>query len=248
MIAIFKREFKSYFSTPVGFIFLSVYYLFLGIFFSVLFSQGSPMIEELILVMQTIVVFTVPVITMRLMSEDRRQKVDQVLLTAPVKLSSIVFGKFFACLAVYAVGFAPTLIFEIIFAAFVSVNFFTYVYALLGMILLGAVLISVGLFISSLTESPTVSAILTFVVNIFLLLSQSLCSMITVPSSENFIGKVWAKLLELIVLILEKANIFSALQNFGNRIFSVVDIVYFLSIIAAFIFLSVRSLEKRRWS
>ena len=71
------------------------------------------------------------------MSEDKRQKVDQALLTAPVKLTSIVMGKFFAALAVFAIGFIPTIIFEIIFIAYVSVNILSFVYALIGILLLG---------------------------------------------------------------------------------------------------------------
>ena len=81
MIAVFKREFKAYFSTPIGFIVLAAYYFFLGLYFYMLYSVGSPDISSIIIAMSTVVVFTVPIITMRLMSEDRRQKVDQALLS-----------------------------------------------------------------------------------------------------------------------------------------------------------------------
>ena len=81
MIAIFKREFKSYFSTPVGYIVLAAFYFFLGLYFSLIFSMGSPDTSMVVMAMSTVVIFTLPVLTMRLMSEDRRQKVDQVLLT-----------------------------------------------------------------------------------------------------------------------------------------------------------------------
>ena len=233
MSAIFKREFKAYFQTPIGFIVLAAYYLFLGIYFSLIFSYGSPDLTSLLLAMSIVVTFTVPIITMRLMSDDRRHKVDQVLLTAPIKLSSIVLGKFFAALCVYAIGFAPTVIFEIIVASYVSVNVFSFVYAFFGMLLLGSALISIGMLISSLTESPVVSAILTLVVNIIALYMSSFSSVIKIS---------WLS------AIAEKAAFISAVDSFGKDVFSIPDIVYFLSIAAAFLFLTVRSLEKRRWA
>ena len=183
--------------------------------------------------MSTVIFFLLPVITMRTMSEDKRHKIDQILLTSPVKLSSIVLGKFFAALAVFAIGFAPTLIFEIIFAAFVSGKIFSYLYSLLGIMLLGGTLIAIGIFISSLTESTVVSAIITFLINIVLILITLFTSII-----QN----------ETIVKIISAISFTNVFQSFSDTIFSIADIIYFLSYIAAFLFLSVRSLEKRRWS
>lgn len=233
MRAVFKREFRSYFSTPIGFIVLAAFYFFLGLYFSLIYSYGSPDIATVIVAMSTVIVFAMPILTMRLMSEDRRQKVDQALLTAPVSLTSIVLGKFFAALAVFAIGFAPTLIFEIIVASYVTVNIMSYIYALFGMLLLGSALIAIGMFISSLTESAVISAILTLVINILVLYMSSFASMVSVS---------W------IATIIEKAAFITAFENFGQNIFSVADVVYFVSISAAFLFLCVRSLDKRRWA
>ena len=233
MTAIFKREFKAFFKTPIGFIVVAAYFMFLGLYFTIIYSYGSPDISQLVLAMSVVVTFTVPIITMRLMSEERRQKSDQLLLTAPVKLKGIVFGKFLAALCVYAIGFAPTVIFEIIVASYVSVNVLSYVYSLFGMLLLGAALISIGMFISSLTESSVIAAILALVINIILLYMSGFASMINIS---------W------ISAIIQKAAFISAVESFGNNTFSIPDIVYFMSITAAFIFLSIRSLEKRRWA
>lgn len=233
MSAVFKREFKAYFSTPIGYIVLAAFYFFLGLYFYIIYSNGMPNVETTIIAMSTVAIFTMPVLTMRLMSEDRRQKVDQALLTAPVKLSSVVLGKFSAAFAVYALCFAPTVIFEIIIASNVSVNILTYLYALLGALLLGGALISIGMFISSLTESSVISAILTLLVNILVLYMSNFASMINIS---------W------IASIFEKAAFITVFEGFGESIFSVGDVVYFISIIAVFVFLSVRSLEKRRWS
>ncbi len=249
MTAIFKREFKAYFTTPVGYIVLAAFYFFLGLYFYMIFSNGSTQISTVIIAMSTVTVFAMPIITMRLMSDDRRQKVDQVLITAPVKIRSIVFGKFFAALSVFALGFAPTILFEIILLSKVTISVLPYLYALLGILLLGGALISIGMFISSLTESPAISAILSLIVNILVLYMSAFASMITVPSgSTTFFGKIWEKVVFAFVTFLEKAGFISMAENFGETIFSIVDIVYFLSIIAIFVFLSIRSLEKRRWS
>lgn len=233
MLAVFKREFKSYFSTPIGYIAIAAYFFFLGLYFSVYYSQGSPDLASVIASMSTITIFTVPILTMRLMSEDRRQKVDQALLTAPVSLTGIVMGKFLSALAVYAIGFAPTVIFEIIIISYVTVNIMSYIYALLGAILLGGALISIGMFISSLTESSVISGILTLVINILIIFMSSFSSMVKT---------------EWLATAINKLAIMSAFENFATNMFSIANIVYFLSIMAIFIFLSVRSLEKRRWS
>ena len=233
MTAVFKRELRSYFSTPVGFIVIAAFYFFLGLYFSLIYSSGSPDLALVIVAMSTVIVFTMPILTMRLMSEDRRQKVDQALLTAPVSLTSIVLGKYLAALAVFAIGFAPTVIFEIIIAAYVSVNVMSYIYALFGMLLLGSALISIGMFISSLTESSVISAILTLVINILVLYMSNFASMINI----SWLSKV-----------IEKAAFITAFENFGENIFSVTDVLYFVSISAAFLFLCVRSLDKRRWA
>ena len=233
MTAIFKREFKAFFATPVGYIVLAAFYFFSGYYFTILYTMGSPEVKDVIMTLSTVIVFVTPLLTMRLMSDDRRMKTDQALLTAPVGLYSIVFGKFLAALSVYALGFAPTIIFEGIVMSKIKVNLLSYLYALLGALLLGAALIAIGMFISSLTESSVVSAILTFVVNILIIYASGLGSMIDI----GWVAK-----------IIEKIAFINAFENFGSVIFSIPDIFYFLSITAAFIFLSVRSLEKRRWS
>mgnify|MGYP001001096016 CR=1 FL=1 len=138
-----------------------------------------------------------------------------------------------AAIAVFALGFAPTVIFEIIIASYVSVNVMSYIYALFGMLLLGSALIAIGMFISSLTESSVISAILTLVINILVLYMSNFASMINVS---------W------IAAAVEKAAFISAAENFGESVLSVPDILYFVSISAAFLFLCVRSLDKRRWA
>ncbi len=233
MLAIFKREFKSYFSTPIGYIFLAAFFYFSGDIFHDVYSYGLPRVELVISSLLQISILALPLLTMRLMSEDRRQKVDQALFTAPVKLTSVVLGKFLAAFAVYCIAFIPTIFFEIIVMNYVVVNVFTYLYALLGILLLGSALIAIGMFISCLTESSVISAILTLVIN---LLTMNL------PMLAQSVGVEW------IANVLEKLAFINMFVNFGNEYFSLPDVLYFLSITAAFLFLCVRVLEKRRWA
>ena len=249
MLAIFKREFKSYFTTPVGYIVLAAFFFFLGWRFYQLYSQSAAFVEICIVSTYTIAMFVLPILTMRIMSDDRRQKVDQVLLTAPVKVGSIVLGKFLAAFSVYALSFTPTIIFEIIFAGRAEVLLFTYLYALLGAFLFGGAIIAIGMFISSLTESPAVSAILSLLVNVVILFMQELIGLLPQPSGgTTFFAKLWENIIEFITTLLEKASLIDIYITFTDTIFRVTDVVYFLSIIFVFVFLSIRSLEKRRWS
>lgn len=234
MLAIFKREFKSYFNTPIGYIYLAAVYFFLGLLFHSVYAAGAPQLHLVIASLANIVIYVLPILTMRLMSEDRKQRVDQILLTAPVKLTSIVMGKFLAAMAVFAIGLAPTVIFESILIANVeNLQVMYYIYSVIGIMLLGGALISIGMFISSLTESTAISAILTLVINILVAFIPYFASMITVKWLSNAVNSL---------------SFLSRFENFSENIFSIADIIYFLSIIAIFVFLSIRSLEKKRWA
>lgn len=233
MLAIFKREFKSYFISPIGYIFLAAFTFFESMFFTLLYASGSTQIEYVISSITSVVIFALPILTMKMLSEDRRQKVDQVLLTAPISVSAIVLGKLFATLAVFMLAFAPTLIFQIIVSALATANWFNYLYCLFGIMLLGAAMISIGMFISSLTESSVVAAILTIVVNFVVMMATSFAS--TISS-------------ELLTKVAESISFIDRFSNFSSSMLNIADIVYFLSITAVFVFLSVRSVERRRWA
>ena len=236
MSAIYKRELRSYFSSPLGYAILAALAFFSGLFFVFAYSSGYGDIAYIFSNQFTIIMFAVPILTMRLMSEERKQKTDQALLTAPVSLWGIVLGKFFAAFTIYALAFAPTFIFQLIFAANIStysVNWLIYISVLLGVLLYGAALISIGLFISSLTESQVVSAVLGIVASLLIGLMDSFASM--------FGNATVTKLVEYIS--------FSArYETFSIGIIDISNIIFFVSIVGAFTFLTVRMLEKRRWA
>lgn len=233
MTAIFKREFKSYFTSPLGYVFLAIFLFFEGYFFVNLYGYGSPNNEIIFPSLSTVVVLVTPVLTMRLLSEERRQKIDQALLTAPVTISSIVLGKFLASVAVYALAFSPVILFELIATLLSAPNWLIFLNAWLGAMLIGAALIAIGMFISALTESPIISCILTLIT--FLLL-------MVLPSLASLSGIEW------VAAAANKIAFVNLFSSFTSSIFRVVDVVFLLSVIAIFVFLSIRAVERRRWA
>ncbi len=233
MSAIFKREFRSYFTSPIGYVFVAIILFFEGMFFSLLYSSGVTDITGVFSIVTYVLAFVLPVLTMRMLSEDRKLKVDQALLTAPVSIGKIVMGKFFAAFAVFCIPVVSTLLFQVIIAAKVSVNWLLYLNALVGILLLGAALISIGMFISSLTESSVISCILTLVIFLLLTMATSLSSLITVS---------W------IASAVEYVALFDIYNNFMESVFHITDVVYLISISGVFCFLTVRAVEKRRWA
>lgn len=233
MSAIFKREFKSYFTSPLGYVFLAIFLFFEGLFFVSLFSYGSPNNEIIFPSLSMVVVLVTPVLTMRLLSEERRQKIDQALLTAPVTVADIVLGKFLAALAVYALAFSPVILFELIVTLISAPNWLIFLNSWLGAMLIGAALIAIGMFISALTESPIISCILTLIA--FLLL-------MVLPSLASLTGITWLQ------AAAEKIAFVNLFNSFATSIFRVVDVIYLLSVIAVFVFVSIRAVERRRYS
>lgn len=234
MSAIFKREFKSYFASPVGYVVLAVFLFFSGLFFYVqsLYAGTSDM-SGTFGNMFFILLFLIPLLTMRLLSEERRQKTDQALLTAPVSLFSIVAGKLLSAFAVYGICVSVFILQAIVVSFAATPDWSVIIGNIFGLLLLGAALISIGLFISSLTESMVIAAVASFAVNIVLLLVDMFKSMLSWDWAKN---------------ILEFINFNSKYTEMTLGVFSLFSTVFFLSITAMFMFLTVKMLEKRRWS
>jgi ABC-2 type transport system permease protein len=163
MIAIFKRELRAYFLTPMGYIYMGFFLLLMGIFFTFgnLFS-GNPQFNGFLGSMLFIYLFAIPLLTMRLFSEERRQKTDQLLLTSPVSVAEIVLGKFLAALALFLMTLAVTVLYAAVIAVFGDLAPGETFSAYLGFIFLGASYISVGIFVSAGTENQITAALVSF--------------------------------------------------------------------------------------
>ncbi len=233
MKAIFKREFKSYFTSPIGWVFLGAFFVFSGIYFWIgVLSVQSTQVEVVISSMLSIVMFLIPIITMRLFSEDKRQKTDQALLTAPINLLPMVLGKMLAAFAIYALAFSVTFIYAVIVSCYGAVEWSMYFSNILGILLLGAAMIPIGGFISSLTENQVVSAIGSFLIMLILSFLDSLAAL--APTQ-------WLQEVILGISVYDRYADFSL----GRLDYS--DAVFFLSVGAVFVFLTVRIFEKKRW-
>jgi ABC-2 type transport system permease protein len=286
MGAVFRREFKAYFTTPAGYVFLGLFLLISGIYFSFgsIVSRSSDFANYLNSI-QFIFLVIVPILTMRLISEETKQKTDQLLFTSPVRIGDIVIGKFLAAYVLFLIAFAVVLLYSIVIVVYGDLQLGESVVAAVGFILIGGCFIAVGLLISSMTESQTVSAVSTFVVLLLFWILEPLKSGFPQDTTSGIVfasvlaaaityavyGATKSRLVLIIVAVAFAAAIaltavfsiqafngliatslgwFSLLkrqESFNLGLIKLDDTVYYLSFIIAFLFLSVRFIEKRRW-
>lgn len=234
MSAIYKRELNAYFTSPIAYVVYAVAAFFGGMFFwgCVLTADTTDM-TYVFLNMTSVIIILVPILTMRLFSEEKNKKTEQGLLTAPVNLLQIVLGKYFAALTVYAVMMLIFVIYGIIISTFVAPSWATIFCNILGLMLFGAALISIGTFISSLTESQIVAAILS--IGAGLLISY-------IDTIANSVG------VEFIQNILSSISFTTPYQNFALGLIKLSDVIFFLSVPTLFVFFTVKVLERRRWN
>lgn len=234
MTAILKKELGSFFTSAVGYVVLAVYYFFAGLFFYYYcFRMDSKDMATVFSNMFMITVLVIPIITMKSLSEEKKQKTDQALLTSPLGLSEIVIGKFLGALVMFLCCMLIYVLFALTLSFYSAPDWSVFIGNLLGTILLGASMIAINIFISSLTESMIISAIVGVCAGLVIFFIDSIAALVSVTwistaiSSLSFVGHY---------------------QNFTTGILSVSDMVFFLSVIALFSFLTLRVLEKRRWS
>lgn len=232
MSAIFWKEVKSYFYSPMAYILIGLFILLSSLFFYPYLIYQSANFNGVLASMGFVLLFIVPVLTMRILAEDRKNGTEVLLITSPVSLTSIVLGKYFASLFVFLVMTAITFIYPIILLAFGGPFTAQLVGGYIGFILLGASFISVGVLASSLTENQVIAAVISFV---------SLLIMWLIDYISTFVGGFISKVLSWFSLL-------SRYEDFNNGILGLSPVVYYISFIAVFLFLTVRVIEKRRWS
>ncbi len=241
MTAILKREFVSYFTSPLGYVYLAVFYGFSGLFlWMTCLTSGSADMSAVFLWMFFIMMILIPILTMRTMADDKRQKTDQLTLTSPVSLFGLVAGKFLAAFFIFLIGAAVMLIYAIGLSAAVagsdtglSFGWAGFFGNFVGIVLMGAVFISAGIFISSLTENQMIAAIGSIGVNILLCLFDMISGFVTVDFLKNIINAL---------------SVLYKYTEFTYGIFSLKNILFFLSLVVVFNFLTMRNIERRRWS
>lgn len=243
MKAIFKREIKSYFKSPIGYIFLAAFMFFASLMFVFInLSAQTASMSGFFQNISMIFVFVIPVLTMRTMSEERKSKTDQLLLTAPVKITDIVLGKFFAAASVLLIGFLAILSYIFILKLYGNPAVAEILVGFLGLFLMGLLYVAIGIFMSSITESQVIAAVSTFGVLFFIwflgLIGLSFSSVLT--GALSWLGKALDWILGFI-------SVNQRFYDFTVGTLNFVPVFYFVSLTALFIFLSIQVVEKRRF-
>ena len=287
MTAVLRHELSSYFTNVTGYVFGAFLLLFAGIYTMVINLQSaSPYFEYVLMNMDFIFLIIVPILTMRVIAEERRQKTDQLLYSLPLTMTQVALGKYLAMLVIFLIPVAVIGVYPLVLTAFGAVYLPAAYGALTGFFFLGASLIAIGMFISSLTDNQAVAAGLCFVVMLLNYFISSLASYVPSTAFASFLcvavcilvlGLIFrlltrsgfAALVLTIVLegglvaaytfrsadfqglfpnLMEQLSLFDRFYEFVNGTFDLTAIVYYLTVIAVFVFLTVQSLEKRRWS
>ncbi len=233
MGAIYRRELGAFFTSGVAYVFLAVFYLFSGYYFynSVIssgYTDTSPMFRSMFI----IVLFLIPILTMRLISEDKKNKTDQGLLTAPVGLWEIVLGKYFAALTIFIIAESIIFVYSFILGMLGDVVWASLLGNYFAMLLLGAAFIAVGVFVSSLTENQMTAAVASMVMLYFLYLFDSFADKLT-----------WEWLRKAVVSL----SFYTRYTEFTQGIFNLTSVLFYVSTAFLFNFFTVRVLEKKRW-
>lgn len=234
MFAIYKKELKSYFTSVIACLFIAVTTLIAGIFFVYYNLQNGMTSMYSVYQSLFILVFTVPILTMKIIADERRLKTDQLILTAPVSVGKIVLGKFLALATIFIIPILVMCLYPLILSQFGTIIFKTAYTNILGLFLYGLAFIAIGMFISSVTESQVISAILSIVV---LLLGYLMGSLTSIISSD---GNIFTKILGCF-------DLYTPMQNFLNGIITLSDVIYYISLIVLFLFFTCQSIQKRRW-
>ena len=234
MTAILDREIRAYFQSPLGYIFVGVMFLFTGYFFFAYNLYGNTTdMRGIFSTLFAVVLFLIPILTMRLLSEDRKLKTDQLLLTAPVSRTAIVLGKYFAAVCVFLLSIMSTMAVAVVISHLSKTEWPVVFGHFIGLILFGNTLIAICIFLSSFTESQVIAAIAGFAVSFFLMLIDTLAPVINI---------------KIISRGLEGLSFQNRYTSFTLGILNGADIVFFLSITVMFLCFTVASMEKRRWS
>lgn len=233
MWSILKRELKAYFHSPLGYVFIGAVYLFSGYYFYTYnLSVSTTDMGTLFSLLFPVIMFLVPVLTMRLLSEDKRLKIDQQLFTLPITKIGIVLGKYFAAVIIFVMAISSTLIEAAVMSFFGTVVWSEVIGNFTGLMLLGMTLVAICLFVSSLTESQVVAAVIGFMVSLFLMLADAFVYIV----KSDFLKTVFYGI-----------SIKNRYIPYTLGIFEFSGTVFFLSFAALFLCLTVAVLDRKRW-
>ena len=235
MLAIFKRELRGYFTGVIGYVFLALFLAVAGVVFcyTTLFSMSAD-VSAYFTMMLLFCGIMLPILTMKSFSEERKAKTEQLLLTSPVSIPAMVFGKLLASYVIFAAAVVFTSLYFLILTPYATVKFTLLLGNIVALLLVGFVFIAIGLFVSSLTENQ-LSAVVGTIGIILGFLAIGIISML-IPD------KYWVR------YVFDSLSIFTRFSTFTNGYFDLASVVYYLSVGGIFLYLTIRIYDRRRYS
>lgn len=287
MLAIYKKELRGYFTSIIGYIVIGLLMVMIGLYYmGTNLTGGSSVFGYTLGSVSFILIIVIPLLTMRSLAEEQRQKTDQLLLSAPINISAIVVGKFLAVATIFTIPILVSCTMPIVLSKYGSVSIRAAYAAILAFWLLGLAMISIGLVISSLTDNQIIAAILGFGVNVLIFLMSSLSSMVSQSGTSSLVGitvliciaalllylfvkniaiavipAVVAEIVLVVVYFVKSGWLEGALTKFFTSIsfysrfsdfiygaFDLTSILYYVTFIGFFLYVTVQIIEKRRWN
>lgn len=229
------RELKSYFLTPIGYIFCGMFLVVSGMAFAecTLLAQSTNSLGTYFTYMMFIFAILIPLLTMKLFADDKRNRTDQILLTSPVSIFGIVMGKYLAAITVFGATFVVNSFNFVLLFNYGTPNAVSIFMNIFGIFLLGAAFIAIGIFLSSLTENQLIAAVSAMGVNVAMLLISTLASEVE--------SEFWRT-------VIKWFSVIDRFTPFTNQMLDISAIIYYISLAAIALFLTTRVLEKRRWA
>jgi ABC-2 type transport system permease protein len=239
MIAVFRRELAGLFQTVIGWLYIAATVALFSLYcYAVNLSYGDPSLSQILGQISFIMLISAPVLTMRSLSEERRSKTDQLLLTSPISVGKIVVAKYLAVAAVHTVAVLIMCVTPLIILANGGGTLAQNYVSLLGFWFYGLCALGIGVFVSSLSESQVIAAVLTFV---FLFVGFMMSSITSLITGTDVVSSV-------VKQVMGSFDLVTPLQTFFDGCVSLTGAIYYVSVIALFLFLTVQVIQKRRWS
>jgi ABC-2 type transport system permease protein len=227
-----QREVGAYFVSPIAYVVTAAFLFVMGILFErILFYSREATLRYLFQNLGFLLTFVAPLLSMRLLAEEQRSGTLELLLTSPVRDWEVVVGKFLAALALFSVMLALTLLYPLILLAFGNPDMGPILSGYLGVVLMGSSMLAIGVFTSSLSQNQIVAGVLGIVILLVLSLLEPLAQAFGPPVSEFLLN----------------LSLGRHFPDFAKGVIDSQDVVYYLSVTVAGLFLATRSLEARRW-
>lgn len=287
MLTVYKKELRSYLTSMVGYVFIAFVLLILGIYFTAYNLQyASPDFGATLSSVTFLFLVITPILTMRILAEEKKNRTDQLLLTAPVSVWKVILGKYLSMVTIYAIPVVISAFYPLIMGRYGVISYPMAYVAVIGFFFLGCAQIAVGLFLSSVTESQVIAAVLTFGILFCSYMMDGIESFFSDTAISSMVAfLIIAVVVGIVVYQLTKNIIFSScvggvlvigiaavyfikptvftgliqkflnlfaianhFDNFVGGIFDVTGIIYMVSVVCIFVFLTVQCIQKRRWS